>query len=200
MVMLNLASDDPRKRAMQAPRITPIQAPRAVAPPQQEEGIASRFAQAAMNRGIDTAAQGSVDLAKKYGAPMLQKGMSAMTAAAPTTTQAAALQTAGTGMAPGMAQAILGSGSATAPLVGKAAGATAASSLPAAGMMSQLGAAGTAAMASPAAPIIGGLLAMKMLGFFSGGGHVGPLAKAQYKSAGGEVMTMSYGGPLTKGA
>ena len=49
MVMLNLASDDPRKRAMQAPRITPIQAPRAVAPPQQEEGIASRFAQAAMN-------------------------------------------------------------------------------------------------------------------------------------------------------
>ena len=54
MVMLNLASDDPRKRAMQAPRITPIQAPRAVAPPQQEEGIASRFAQAAMNRGIDT--------------------------------------------------------------------------------------------------------------------------------------------------
>ena len=66
--------------------------------------------------------------------------------------------------------------------------------------MGSLGAAGTAAMASPAAPIVGGLLAMKMLGFFSGGGHVGPLAKAQYKSAGGEVITMSYGGPLTKGA
>jgi len=185
MVMLNLASDDPRKRAMQGPRITPIQAPRAVAPPQQEEGIASKFAQAAMNRGIDTAAQGSVDLAKKYGAPLLEKGMAALKP---------------TPIGPSFQDAALGKSflsSATAPAA--ASGAGAAASGAGAGLMSSLGAAGTAAMASPAAPIIGGLLAMKMLGFFSGGGHVGPLAKAQYKSAGGEVMTMSYGGPLTKG-
>ena len=190
--MLNLASDDPRKRAMQGPRITPIQAPRAVAPPQQEEGIASKFAQAAMNRGIDTAAQGSVDLAKKYGAPLLEKGMAALKP---------------TPIGPSFQDAALGKSflsSATAPAAASGAGAAASGAGAAAGgagagLMSSLGAAGTAAMASPAAPIIGGLLAMKMLGFFSGGGHVGPLAKAQYKSAGGEVMTMSYGGPLTKG-
>ena len=106
-------------------------------------------------------------------------------------------------------------------------------------------------MASPAAPIIGGLLAMKMLGFFSGGGRVGPLYaskgrksvegesikdqlmpylmdkhieaqdkikdeieqkrykyaggiagplnKMSYKAAGGDVMTLSYGGKVTQG-
>ena len=192
MVMLNLASDDPRKRAMQASRITPIQAPRPVAPPKQEEGIASRFAQAAMNRGIDTAAQGGVDLAKQYGAPLLKKGMAAITPAAAAPTQAAiASNAAATGTAPALMQSVMGAAPAA---TGAAAGGAGA------GLMSSLGAAGTAAMASPAAPIVGGLLAMKMLGFFSGGGHVGPLAKAQYKSAGGEVITMSYGGPLTKGA
>jgi hypothetical protein len=184
--MLKLASDDPRKRAMQGPRITPIQAPRPVAPPKQEEGIASRFAQAAMNRGIDTAVEGGAGLAKKYGKPLLDKGIAAVTPAAAAPTQAAiASNAAATGTAPALMQSVMG----TAP-------ATAGAST---GLMSSLGSAGTAAMASPAAPIVGGLLAMKLLGFFSEGGHVGPLNKMSYKSAGGDVMTMSYGGPLKKG-
>jgi len=64
------------------------------------------------------------------------------------------------------------------------------------GLMSGMGAGATAAM-----PYVGmGLLAGKMLGFFSSGGRVGPLSSASYKSAGGEVYKLSYGGgPLKKG-
>ena len=196
--MLKLASDDPRKRAMQGPQITPIQAPRPVAPPQQEEGIASRFAQAAMDRGIDTAAQGSVELAKKYGAPLMKKGLSAITGAGKAAPTAEAVIAADPALLAGGIPTELTTGIMTGGAKTAASGAAASGA--GSGLMSSLGAAGTAAMASPAAPIIGGLLAMKMLGFFSGGGQVGPLAKAQYKSAGGDVMTMSYGGPLTKGA
>ena len=54
-------------------------------------------------------------------------------------------------------------------------------------MGTSLGAMGTAAMASPLAPILGGLAAMKLLGFFSNGGQVGPLSAAQYKDEGGQV-------------
>lgn len=190
MVMLNLASDDPRKRAMQAPRITPIQAPGAVAPPEQKPSAASQFAQAAMNRGIDTAVEGGASLAKTYGKPLLQKGMAALTPAAAAPTQAAiASNAAATGTAPALMQSVMGAAPAASGAAASGAGA---------GLMGSLGAAGTAALASPAAPIVGGLLAMKMLGFFSGGGHVGPLNKMSYKAAGGDVMTMSYGGPLIK--
>ena len=53
--------------------------------------------------------------------------------------------------------------------------------------MGSLGAMGTAAMASPLAPIVGGFALAKMLGFFSNGGQVGPLGSAQYKEEGGQV-------------
>jgi len=64
------------------------------------------------------------------------------------------------------------------------------------GLMGGVGAGATAAM-----PYIGmGLLAGKMLGFLSSGGYVGPLSAASYKSSGGEVYKLSYGGgPLKKG-
>jgi hypothetical protein len=59
---------------------------------------------------------------------------------------------------------------------------------------------GTMAGAGAAMPYLGaGLLAGKALGFFSQGGFVGPLAKVEYKSNGGEVYKLSYGGPISKG-
>lgn len=187
--MLNLASDDLRKRAMQQ-RMTPIQAPRPVAP-SQSPSVTQQFAKAALDRGINTAVEGGTNLAVKYGKPLLNKGIAAVTpAAAPTMAQMTGPTSALLGAGPGPGNALLTGGAQAAGAAGTGASA---------GLMSSLGAAGTAAMASPAAPIIGGLLAMKMLGFFSEGGHVGPLNKMSYKSSTGDVMTMAYGGPLTKG-
>ena len=52
-----------------------------------------------------------------------------------------------------------------------------------------------------AMPYIGaGLLAGKAFGLFNSGGMVGPLAKLEYKSKGGDVYKLSYGGPISKGA
>jgi hypothetical protein len=65
---------------------------------------------------------------------------------------------------------------------------------------SALTGAGMGAGVATAVPYIGaGLLAGKALGFFSQGGFVGPLAKVEYKSNGGEVYKLSYGGPISKG-
>jgi len=167
--------------------ITPIQAPRGVAPPPQES-ITSRFAQAAMNRGIDTAVEGGANLATTYGKPLLNKGIAALTPAAAAPTQAAiASNAAATGTAPALMQSVMGAAPAASGAAASGAGA---------GLMSSLGAAGTAAMASPAAPFVGGLLAMKMLGLFSGGGHVGPLSEMSYKASSGDIMKMSYGGKV----
>lgn len=52
-----------------------------------------------------------------------------------------------------------------------------------------------------AMPYLGaGLLAGKAFGLFNSGGMVGPLAKIEYKSKGGDVYKLSYGGPISKGA
>jgi len=60
--------------------------------------------------------------------------------------------------------------------------------------------AGMGAGMATAMPYIGaGLLAGKALGFFSQGGFVGPLAKVEYKSKGGDVYKLSYGGLISKG-
>jgi len=167
--------------------ITPIQAPRGVAPPPQES-ITSRFAQAAMDRGINTAVEGGANLATTYGKPLLQKGIAAITpTAAPTMAQMTGPVSATLGPGPGVGNAML---------TGGAQAMTAGTSGAGAGLMSSLGGMGAAAMASPAAPIVGGLLAMKMLGFFSEGGHVGPLSEMSYKSSGGDIMKMSYGGKV----
>lgn len=71
-----------------------------------------------------------------------------------------------------------------------------------AGKAAEAGLTGSGVMAGmgTAMPYIGaGLLAGKALGFFSQGGFVGPLAKVEYKSNGGEVYKLSYGGPISKG-
>jgi len=99
---------------------------------------------------------------------------------------------------------------------------------PAAGAAAPTGMAGKAmaglgAGISTAVPYIGlGLAAAKLFGLFSAGGKVkslasgafvgplsdsnimgqttmGPVSQLQYKSTGGEVITMKYGGPLAKG-
>jgi len=96
------------------------------------------------------------------------------------------------------AQAVLGSGSATAPLVADAAGTM--------GLASGAAGAGTGMAAlGTAMPYIGAaLMAGKAFGLFSGGGKVGPLSmdnakSAEYRSAGGEVYKVNYNGPLQKG-
>jgi len=123
-------------------------------------------------------------MAMKYGKPLLDSSVAFMTGVPSQTAKTAALSM-GPGGVGGVANA------ATSGLAKTAM----------AGMGSGLGSMGAAAMASPLAPIIGGIAAMKLLGFFSGGGQVGgPLSSAQYKSAGGDIYKLSYGGgPLKKG-
>ena len=171
----------------QARPITPI-APPPAPRGTPEPSTLNKFINAAKTEGMNTAAKGTVDLVKTHGKPLLNKGIAAMTpAAAPTMAQMTGPVSATLGAGPGMGNALMQGG---------AQAMTAGASGAGAGLMSSLGAAGTAAMASPAAPIVGGLLAMKMLGFFSGGGHVGPLSKMSYKASSGDVVTMSYGGTV----
>jgi len=158
--------------------ITPIQAPRGVMPKDDPTAL-QRFGKVAMDEGASTLSKGAVNLGKEYGAPLMKKGWASLTGAGPSQAAIAA-QAAKTSTAGPLMQQVMGGGAGT-------------------GMMSSLGSMGTAAMASPAAPIIGGLLAMKMLGFFSEGGHVGPLSEMSYKSSGGDIMKMSYGGKVKQG-
>jgi hypothetical protein len=180
-----------RNRPMQ---ITPIQAPPGRAP-KDEPSALQRASKIALDRGMDTAVDEGGKMAMKYGKPLFEKGMSALMPSATPIAQA------GTGMSPQMASAIIGSGSKAAPLVANQAGATMSTMLqggaPAmaeaglaasgSGIMGSLGGMGAAAMASPLAPIVGGLAMAKMLGFLSNGGQVGPLSAAQYKEEGGQV-------------
>jgi hypothetical protein len=143
--------------------------------------------------------------AEQYGAPLVDKGLAKVAgmftpaaAAAPTAAQFAGLKaaaplatgaTTGAGIAPGMAQAILGSGSAAAPLVAQTAGmtgaglagTTAAGLGTAAGTSAAAAGAGAAPMLAALGPVgmaIGAGLMLKQFGLFSKGGHVGPLYSA----------------------
>ena len=171
----------------QARPITPI-APPPAPRGTPEPSTLNKFINAAKTEGMNTAARGTVDLVKTHGKPLLNKGIAALTPAAAAPTQAAiASNAAATGTAPALMQSVMGAAPAASGAAASGAGA---------GLMSSLGAAGTAAMASPAAPFVGGLLAMKMLGLFSGGGHVGPLSEMSYKASSGDIMKMSYGGKV----
>ena len=162
-----------RNRPMQ---ITPIQAPRGQAP-RNEPSALQRASKIALDRGMDTAIDKSGKMAMKYGKPLFDSSISAMTGVP---SQAALDVGAKTGAEMLGTMATTGGSSAGAGLMAKA-GAGLSS------MGTSLGAMGTAAMASPLAPILGGLAAMKLLGFFSNGGQVGPLSAAQYKDEGGQV-------------
>jgi hypothetical protein len=188
MAQIDIAMDEEAKRRKKAmSQIQPMQGPQhQKTAPSTMELAGDMIKSRAMERGLDK------------GEELVTSGItSGATAGVPTFAQSAALTQAaspGMGVAPGAAQAILGSGKAAAPMVAKTAG------------MSGMGAGATAAGASSMAalgaaiPYIGmGMAAGKLLGFFSGGGYVGPLASAQYKSAGGETVKLNYGGPLAKG-
>ena len=173
--MLKLATEDPRKR-YQAQQMQGIQAPRGVAP-KETESTMQRFSKLALDKGMDTAIDKGGEMAMKYGKPLLDSTISAMTGVP---SQAAiASQAASTSTAAPLMQQVMGGGAGTGLMAKAGAGLS--------GMGSSLGAMGTAAMASPLAPIVGGLAAMKLLGFFSNGGQVGPLSAAQYKDEGGQV-------------
>jgi hypothetical protein len=141
---------------------------------------------------------------------------------APTGAQMSGLaEMAGTqGLSPGAAQAVLGSGSSAAPLVGAASGQTGAQlagmgaqGLTSAATTGAAGAAGTGAMAGMAAAapwLLGGLAVGKAFGLFNQGGPVrqhiggminmpGPLSGIRYKSEGGgikEEVEFKYTAPL----
>jgi hypothetical protein len=162
-----------RNRPMQ---ITPIPAPRGQVV-KDEPSALQRASKIALDKGMNTAMDKGGDMAMKYGKPLFEKGMSAITGVP---SQAALDVGAKTGAEMLGTMATTGGSGAGAGLMAKA-GAGLSS------MGTSLGAMGTAAMASPLAPIVGGLAAMKLLGFFSNGGQVGPLSAAQYKEEGGQV-------------
>lgn len=166
-------------------------------PPQlkQEKSAGSQMVDIASNKAMNKASDTFID-------PMINKGMAkagqlasfvspqAMTGAQLTSLQAAAPLAKGAGMSPGMAQAILGSGKAAAPLVAKTAGMTGgqlaaatAPGLTGAATASAAGAAGgMAPMLAAMGPVgmaIGAGLLMKKFGLFSKGGQVGPLYSAE---------------------
>jgi len=172
---------------------TGIQAP---PPPQlkQEKSAGSQMVDIATSKAMNKASDTFID-------PLINKGMSkagqlasfvspqAMTGAQLGALQATPLAS-GAGMSPGMAQAILGSGKATAPLVAKTAGMTggqlAAATAPGLTGAATAGAAGAAGGIAPMlaalGPVglgLGGLLLAKKLKLFSEGGKVGPLYSAE---------------------
>ena len=162
-----------RNRPMQ---ITPIQAPRGQAP-KDEPSALQRASKIALDKGMNTAVDKGGEMAVKYGKPLLDSTISAMTGVP---SQAAiASQAASTSTAAPLMQQVMGGGAGTGLMAKAGAGLS--------GMGTSLGAMGTAAMASPLAPIVGGFALAKMLGFFSNGGQVGPLSAAQYKEKGGQV-------------
>jgi hypothetical protein len=162
-----------RNRPMQ---ITPIPAPRGQAP-KDEPSALQRASKIALDRGMDTAIDKGGDMAMKYGKPLLDSTISAMTGVP---SQAALDVGAKTGAEMLGTMATTGGSSAGAGLMAKAGAGLS-------GMGASLGGMGAAAMASPLAPIVGGFALAKMLGFLSNGGQVGPLSAAQYKEEGGQV-------------
>jgi len=174
------------------PQLVPTRAPRGVAP-SNEKSVTERFAKVALDRGMDTAYEKGGEMFEKYGKPLASKAWTGAKEIFTNPAQAAfggptGLETLGTGEllaeAGGEALAKTGLGAIT---NSGAAAAASPFSTALTSMGSGLGAMGTAAMASPLAPIVGGFALAKMLGLFSGGGHVGPLSAAQYKDEGGQV-------------
>jgi len=185
--MIGIASDD--RKPQQGFQGRGIAAPAPIAPPQEQPSIASQFATQAMNRGIDTAIEGGAGIAKKYGTPLLEKGMAALkptpmgpsfqdealgksflssaTAPAAPTMSSVATPLMKSGVDAGLANAVASqsagaAGSAAAGSAGAAAG----------GAGAAAGAGGMAALGT-AVPYIGaGLIAGKALGLFSEGGEV----------------------------
>jgi hypothetical protein len=191
---IRIAMDGDRLKRLQAPQMTQIRAPQASPMPSNEPSGMQQIGSYVAGKA-----------AEQYGAPLVDKGLAKVAgmftpaaAAAPTAAQFAGLKaaaplatgaTTGAGIAPGMAQAILGSGSAAAPLVAQTAGMTGAglAGTTAAGLGTAAGTSAAAAGAGatpllaalgPVGMAIGAGLMLKQFGLFSKGGHVGPLYSA----------------------
>jgi hypothetical protein len=179
--MITLAT--PQGQPMRGPQYQPQGAP----PPPREPGVAEQFGNMAKQRAMEgalNAGETAVVDGAKAGYSKLA-GMMA-TPAAPTVAQMTGPTSAVLGAGPGMGNAMMQGG---------AQAMTAGTGAATAGAGAGMAALGTAV------PYIGaGLLAGKALGFFSQGGFVGPLAKVEYKSHGGDTYKLSYGGPISKGA
>ena len=189
-VNLEKEAEERRRRLAQQRMRDPQHAPM----PTQEKSAGSQMVDLATNTAMNK-------VSDKYIAPLMDKGMakagqlaSFVSPQAMTGAQLGALQAvplaSGAGMSPGMAQAILGSGKAAAPLVAKTAGMTggqlAAATAPGLTSAATAGAAGAAGGMAPMlaalGPIglgIGGLMLAKKLKLFSEGGKVGPLYSAE---------------------
>jgi len=189
-VNLEKEAEDRRRRLAQQRMRDPQHAPM----PTQEKSAGSQMVDLATNTAMNK-------VSDKYIAPLMDKGMakagqlaSFVSPQAMTGAQLGALQAvplaSGAGMSPGMAQAILGSGKAAAPLVAKTAGMTggqlAAATAPGLTSAATAGAAGAAggmapmlAALGPVGMAIGAGLLLKKFGMFSKGGHVGPLYSAE---------------------
>ena len=160
--------DDREK--LKTSRMTPMETPRPVMP-KKDPSVTEKIGDYALTKSTNNLVDTTIPKIKDFFTP-----------------QVTPIAQAGTGMSPQMASAVIGSGADKAALVAKQAGAPMSIALkggaPAmveAGLATGgtgLGSMATAAMASPLAPIVGGLALAKMFGFFSDGGHVGPLYAA----------------------
>jgi len=172
MVMLRLPDD---RKKLKIPRMTPMETPRPVAP-KKDPSVTEKISDYAFDKSSNYLADKAMLKAKDIFTP-----------------QVTPIAQAGTGMSPQMASAVIGSGADKAALVANQAGAPMSIAMkggaPAmaeagltsglSGLTSGLGSMASAAMASPLAPIVGGLALAKMLGFFSNGGQVGPLGQVE---------------------
>ena len=192
---MELALDDPRfKEKRQGQNPYALNGP--LAPPQQKPGMGEEFGNMVKQRAMEKSLN--------YGQEKLVDGVTSLStpaAAVVSAPQAAAMSSmtaSGAGLAPGAAQAILGSSMTAAPLVAKATGtAGLATGTTAAGTGAALG--GGMAAIGTAMPYVGAaMLAGKALGFFNNGGMVGPLSEISYKQKGGEIDSLSTAkfGPL----
>jgi len=170
--MLRLPDD---REKLKVPRITPIETPRPVAL-KKDPSVTEKIGDYAFDKSSNYLADKAILKAKDLFTP-----------------QVIPIAQAGTGMSPQMASAVIGSGADKAALIANQAGAPMSIAMkggaPAmaeagltsglSGLTSGLGSMASAAMASPLAPIVGGLALAKMLGFFSNGGQVGPLGQVE---------------------
>jgi len=176
--MLRLPDD---REKLKIPRITPLETPRPVAL-KKDPSVTEKIGNYAFDKSSNYLADKAMLKAKDLFTP-----------------QVTPIAQAGTGMSPGMATAVIGSGADKAALIANQAGAPMSIAMkggaPAmaeagltSGLTSGLGSMASAAMASPLAPIVGGLALAKMLGFFSNGGQVGPLGQVEKNKTADKIL------------
>lgn len=183
----------PNDMMMRDPLKGPMYRPNPTQQQKQDPSAAAQFGQMAQNRAMEKGLQAGEEKIMEGASSFMTPSVAAPSAAQMT----GASQMAGSGLSPGAAQAVFGSGSSAAPLAAQAAGQTAGQLAATTGSQLATGAAtnaaaagaGTGAMATmgAAVPYVGAaLLADEVLGLglresvlgFDKGGQVGPLYAA----------------------